>query len=417
MPTRKQKENAIAGKFPPNAKRGRGANRILFMTGALADLIGVRQYDTVKVSELTDEQIDLLYNRLYNKTAGSLRSLEARIARLEKASSANYNFISVEDFNSLKPKQRVTITFNHGFMQEKKERVFEVGPRSQSKKYGTKKIRLYPVEDGAPIKKGIAPWSLNLRPARDGGEARVIFYQSDMALKGEKFQKRASSDPFFSVKHGIISALGGLKKLQKFIGAKVRDLGLRGKGVRIHFRLDHNAFRPYNMVEICLNDRGLYDMNFRRETHNRGRDVSYSDKVDNVPEGALSKTFERMTGLKLSRANRSLLPMRVALEARDPMMVLSEKIEREGKKAKSAIFSVSFETDRSMGLGQVRLILRYKFLTALAQLPSDKAQEARGEVSKLYEYAETLIGKTYGNRNYELEDWNTSAIQWIIDEH
>ena len=318
MPTRKQKENAIAGKFPPNAKRGRGANRILFMTGALADLIGVPHYDTVKVSELTDEQIDLLYNRLYNKTAGSLRSLEARIARLEES------------------------------------------------------------------------------------------------------QKRASIDPFLSVKHGIISALGGLKKLQKFIGAKVRDLGLRGKGVRIHFRLDHNAFRPYNMVEICLNDSGLYDMNFRRETHNRGRDVSYSDKVDNVPEGALSKTFERMTGLKLSRANRSLLPMRVALEdkkaARDPMMVLSEKIEREGKKAKSAIFSVSFETDRSMGLGQVRLILRYKFLTDLAQLPSDKAQEARGEVSKLYEYAETLIGKTYGKINYELEDWNTSAIQWIIDE-
>ena len=71
--------------------------------------------------------------------------------------------------------------------------------------------------------------------------------------------------------------------------------------------------------------------------------------------------------------------------------------------------------DGSMGLGQSDSFSATPW-TDLSQLPSGKAQEARGEVSKLYEYAETLIGKTYGNRNYELEDWNLSAIQWIIDE-
>lgn len=320
MPTRKQKENAIAGKFPPNAKRGRGANRILFMTGALADLIGVPHYDIVKVSELTDEQIDLLYNSLYNKTAGSLRSLEMRIARLEES------------------------------------------------------------------------------------------------------QKRASIDPFFSVKHGIISALGGLKKLQKSIGAKVRDLGLRGKGVRIHFRLDTFSHRPFNMVEICLNDSGLYDMNFRRETHNRGRDTSYSDKVDNVPEGALAKTFERMTGLKLGRDNFKRAPYTQSDRedtfilapqtlrkwgSYDPMEKVVSLIEAEARKLKSVKVSPHFEATDN--LDEVELKLSFK-------KDNRDPMRAREEVIRLKDLTESLLDKYFGRGKHYESDSDMFSVTYLIDE-
>ncbi len=63
--TRKQKENAIAKKFPPDSKRGRGDKREIMLTGDSAKVLGVSNYTVVRMaSDLTNEQIDTLYDFL-----------------------------------------------------------------------------------------------------------------------------------------------------------------------------------------------------------------------------------------------------------------------------------------------------------------------------------------------------------------
>lgn len=59
--SRSQKENAVAGKFPPDSKMGKGANRTVMLTGNTAKALGKSNYTSVKLSELSDEDLDKLY--------------------------------------------------------------------------------------------------------------------------------------------------------------------------------------------------------------------------------------------------------------------------------------------------------------------------------------------------------------------
>ena len=62
--TRRQKENAIAGKFPPDSKRGRGDKRVIMLTGDSAKIIGAKQYSRHTMSKMSAKDIDTLYNFL-----------------------------------------------------------------------------------------------------------------------------------------------------------------------------------------------------------------------------------------------------------------------------------------------------------------------------------------------------------------
>lgn len=69
--SRKKMENAIAGKMPPDSKRGRGANREIMLTGDSAKVIGKDEYSRHKMSDLSDDEITTLYNFLVlGKRAG-----------------------------------------------------------------------------------------------------------------------------------------------------------------------------------------------------------------------------------------------------------------------------------------------------------------------------------------------------------
>ena len=61
--TRRQKENAIAAKFPHDLKRGRGDNRVIMVVGNVASVLGVKNFTRFTMaSGMTDKQIDVLYN-------------------------------------------------------------------------------------------------------------------------------------------------------------------------------------------------------------------------------------------------------------------------------------------------------------------------------------------------------------------
>ena len=61
---RKKMENDIAGKMPPDSKKGRGANRVIMLTGDSAKVIGKDNYSRHKMSDLSDDEITTLYNFL-----------------------------------------------------------------------------------------------------------------------------------------------------------------------------------------------------------------------------------------------------------------------------------------------------------------------------------------------------------------
>ena len=67
--TRKQKENAIAKRISPSDKRGRGANRVIMLTGQIAKVLKKDQYHSQKMVDFSDEEIDTLYNFMYRKKA------------------------------------------------------------------------------------------------------------------------------------------------------------------------------------------------------------------------------------------------------------------------------------------------------------------------------------------------------------
>lgn len=69
--TRRQKENAIAAKFPPDMKRGRGDNRVIMVTGSVAEVLGVPDFTRFTMaSGMSDDQIGLLFNFLFNRDGG-----------------------------------------------------------------------------------------------------------------------------------------------------------------------------------------------------------------------------------------------------------------------------------------------------------------------------------------------------------
>jgi hypothetical protein len=61
---RKKMENAIAGKMPPGSKKGRGANRVIMLTGDSAKVVGKDNYSRHKMSEMSEDEITALYNFL-----------------------------------------------------------------------------------------------------------------------------------------------------------------------------------------------------------------------------------------------------------------------------------------------------------------------------------------------------------------
>ena len=63
-PSRKQMENAIAGKMPPGSKKGRGASRVIMLTGDSAKVLGVKNYTKLLMASLTNDQVDTLHKFL-----------------------------------------------------------------------------------------------------------------------------------------------------------------------------------------------------------------------------------------------------------------------------------------------------------------------------------------------------------------
>lgn len=86
--TRRQKENAIAGKFPPDSKRGRGDNRVIMVTGSVAEILGVPDYTRFTMaSGMTDEQIDTLYDFLVLRKRSNPRKRLSNPRRRKNATS------------------------------------------------------------------------------------------------------------------------------------------------------------------------------------------------------------------------------------------------------------------------------------------------------------------------------------------
>ena len=85
--------------------------------------------------------------------------------------------ITDREYDALRPGQRIFMGVSGGFMQSG-EKEFEVGRTSYSKKYDVYSKTLYPVEDGVPVKKGRAKWTLFKRPTGvslgHGGMGTVI---------------------------------------------------------------------------------------------------------------------------------------------------------------------------------------------------------------------------------------------------
>lgn len=59
--SRSKKENEVAGRFPPDSKKGRGKNRTVMLTGDVAKVLGRKSYDRVKLSELSDSDLNKLH--------------------------------------------------------------------------------------------------------------------------------------------------------------------------------------------------------------------------------------------------------------------------------------------------------------------------------------------------------------------
>ena len=63
---RSKKVREIVSKFPPDSKKGRGDAATLMLTGDVAKALGKKDYDSVKVGDLSDAQI----NKLHAAVAG-----------------------------------------------------------------------------------------------------------------------------------------------------------------------------------------------------------------------------------------------------------------------------------------------------------------------------------------------------------
>lgn len=105
-----------------------------------------------------------------------IRQLETRIARLEKCASE----ITPDTLASLVKGQKISITYRDSLSGDR-ETTFEVGPARNGV------VRLYPIRDGKPVKKGIATYKLKLR-----GE-RVTLVHGDSVVKVLSFKDRVAS--------------------------------------------------------------------------------------------------------------------------------------------------------------------------------------------------------------------------------
>lgn len=85
--TRSQKENSIAANFPPDSKKGRGQNRTVMLTGDVAKVLGRKSYDTVKLSGLSDSDLNKLYAKVTGKK-GAQGPITLRQA-LQRVAAAN----------------------------------------------------------------------------------------------------------------------------------------------------------------------------------------------------------------------------------------------------------------------------------------------------------------------------------------
>lgn len=96
--------------------------------------------------------------------------------------------LSAEDYDALRPKDRIFLKTSGGFSAG--EREFEVGRKSYSKKYKVESKRLYPVVRGEPVRRGIAKWTLY---KRDNG--RVSLAHGDMATMIHEFRRAPANNP------------------------------------------------------------------------------------------------------------------------------------------------------------------------------------------------------------------------------
>lgn len=105
-----------------------------------------------------------------------IRELEMRVTRLEKSASE----ITPDILDSLAKGQKISITYRDSLSGDR-ETTFEVGPARNGV------VRLYPIRDGKPVKKGIATYKLKLR-----GE-RVTLVHGDSVVKVLSFKDRVAS--------------------------------------------------------------------------------------------------------------------------------------------------------------------------------------------------------------------------------
>lgn len=70
--SRKQKEAKIAGKLPKQNKSGSGANRMIMVSGGMATATGLPGYSNHKLSDMSDDHVQKLYDHLHKSNVSDL---------------------------------------------------------------------------------------------------------------------------------------------------------------------------------------------------------------------------------------------------------------------------------------------------------------------------------------------------------
>lgn len=145
-PSRKQMENAIAGKMPPGSKKGRGASRVIMLTGDSAKVLGVKNYTKLLMASLTDDQVDTLHNFLVLRMpiASSNRRNPSAGSKWALSKTVGFDDVVLSLHKTRDAAQKVyDKKYDHGMMGPT-VRILEVGPNAPSeiiKVFGKRVIR------------------------------------------------------------------------------------------------------------------------------------------------------------------------------------------------------------------------------------------------------------------------------------
>jgi hypothetical protein len=121
--------------------------------------------------------------------------------------------ISEQAYDGLRPRQRIWLTFGKGMTLSGGggEREFEVGRTTYSKKYDTFSKTLYSVEDGQPVKKGRAKYTLY---KRNNGSVSLGFGGGAVSVTG--FRTASKTAGSFTVPDELYLYEDALEKMLRF---------------------------------------------------------------------------------------------------------------------------------------------------------------------------------------------------------